>query len=335
MSVPAVNDAGALSHDARAWVAERLGGAVVVAESLAGGRNNRAFRVETRDGRWALCKAYFRSEADSRDRLGHEFEFARFAWERGVRTLPEPIAADEPLNVALYGFVPGRMLESAEVTPERVGEAIAFFRALNTTQVSSQAAALPPGSEACFTNIDHVALVDRRVRSLDAITDPGAGAFLERELKPYWASIHPAIAKADDAFTPTPTCVSPSDFGFHNAILRDDDGTLVFHDFEYAGQDDPAKLLGDFFHQPRVPAPPATYEAFEDAVIGTLGLDNAQRERFRALLPVYRVKWCGIVLAPLLTEAAERRKFAGVEIKPCELVERAAALLHQPLATNH
>ena len=48
--------------------------------------------------------------------------------------------------------------------------------------------------------------------------------------------------------------VSPSDFGFHNA-LRTEDGRLAFLDFEYAGWDDPAKLVCDFELQPAVPAP--------------------------------------------------------------------------------
>jgi hypothetical protein len=43
--------------------------------------------------------------------------------------------------------------------------------------------------------------------------------------------------------------LSPSDFGFHNAI-RKTDGTLCFIDFEYFGWDDPVKLTADFLHHP-------------------------------------------------------------------------------------
>ena len=38
---------------------------------------------------------------------------------------------------------------------------------------------------------------------------------------------------------------SPSDFGFHNALLKDN-GKLCFLDFEYFGRDDPVKLMADF-----------------------------------------------------------------------------------------
>jgi len=46
------------------------------------------------------------------------------------------------------------------------------------------------------------------------------------------------------------TCLSPSDFGFHNALV-DPSGALSFLDFEYAGRDDPAKPVSDFFCQPK------------------------------------------------------------------------------------
>ena len=40
-------------------------------------------------------------------------------------------------------------------------------------------------------------------------------------------------------------CLSPSDFGFHNVIVEKDK-ILRFIDFEYAGWDDPAKMVSDF-----------------------------------------------------------------------------------------
>ena len=42
--------------------------------------------------------------------------------------------------------------------------------------------------------------------------------------------------------------MSPSDFGFHNVIKKKK--KLFFFDFEYAGMDDPVKLISDFICQP-------------------------------------------------------------------------------------
>ena len=65
---------------------------------------------------------------------------------------------------------------------------------------------------------------------------------------------------------PRARCLSPSDFGFHNAIRRAS-GELCFIDFEYAGQDDPAKMACDFLCQPEVPVPDACRERFLDAAL--------------------------------------------------------------------
>ena len=42
--------------------------------------------------------------------------------------------------------------------------------------------------------------------------------------------------------------LSPSDFGFHNSLFRNN--KLFFFDFEYAGWDDPIKLMCDFILNP-------------------------------------------------------------------------------------
>ena len=43
-------------------------------------------------------------------------------------------------------------------------------------------------------------------------------------------------------------CISPSDIGFHNIL--NSKGRLIFIDFEYAGIDDPCKLIADVILQP-------------------------------------------------------------------------------------
>ena len=58
----------------------------------------------------------------------------------------------------------------------------------------------------------------------------------------------------DRALRADECCLSPSDFGFHNALV-DERAGLTFLDFEYAGRDDPAKLVSDFFCQPEIPVP--------------------------------------------------------------------------------
>jgi hypothetical protein len=279
---------------------------------LAGGRNNRVFRLAHEGGAPLVLKLYHHDVRDPRDRLGAEWAFLRYAWGNcGLRDVPQPLAAEPASHAALYGFVPGGRLPVAGAA--EVDLAARFVAALNRPAGREAAAALSPGSEACFSMAAHVATVARRVARLGSGLDDtaphaaAAAALVRLRLIPAWEAIIRGLP-ADDAAQPW--CVSPSDFGFHNALATPDGG-LVFLDFEYAGRDDPAKLVCDFFCQPEIPAPDGLYGGFRDAVLGALGLDTkAHRARCDALLSAYRLKWACIMLNDFLATDAARRDFA-------------------------
>jgi hypothetical protein len=105
-------------------------------------------------------------------------------------------------------------------------------------------------------------------------------------------------------------CISPSDFGFHNA-LRETDGRIRFLDFEYAGWDDPAKMAGDFFAQLAVPVPDRLFEPFVRECLQSFVRPVELIKRAELLRPLYQVKWCCIALNVFLPEHIARRKFAN------------------------
>ena len=323
-----------VGHAQRLAAAAGLG-RVDTVRQLAGGRNNRVYRLDLAGpGRPpVLMKAYFRSADDPRDRLHHEFAFSRFAWDRGIDHIPQPLHCDDPHGLALYRFAPGSMLAPGTVTEDHVDQALQLFIALNRYRDHPDATGLPDASEACFTDARHVELIGERVARLDAISDPAAAAFVADELRPRWDELRQSVSNTDNASLPgaeagAVRCLSPSDFGFHNA-LADEDGRLTFHDFEYAGWDDPAKLIGDFFHQPRRPAPLSALPAFVSGVTAALDLGAEHAARFRRLLPLFGVKWACIVLNPLLPVGAKRRSFAGVNHPADDLINRARWVLNR------
>ena len=124
--------------------------------------------------------------------------------------------------------------------------------------------------------------------------------------------------------------VSPSDFGFHNAVLAAD-GKLRFVDFEYAGWDDPAKTVCYFFLQPAVPAPLSSRDEFVRGVGAIVGDPDGVRARAAALAPLYRVKWACIALNDFLPAGRGRRVFAlgeaGRDARRERQLELAARLL--------
>ncbi len=281
-----------------------LSGAITGLTRLTGGRNNRVFRLDRAGAPPLALKLYHHDARDTRDRLGAEWAFLRHAWDIcGLRSVPRPLAAEPESHAALYAFVEGTRI--AQVAPSHVAAARNFVAALNTPAARDAAARLAPASEACFTMAAHAETVARRVARLASGLDPEAphaaraAALVQDRLLPAWAMIEARLPRDE---TPLPWCVSPSDFGFHNA-LADAAGNLTFLDFEYAGRDDAAKLVCDFFCQPEVPVPMAHYAGFRDALC-------ADAARCDALLPAYRLKWACIMLNDFLAAGAARRDFA-------------------------
>jgi hypothetical protein len=281
---------------------------------LAGGKNNQVYRVDTESGVPLVLKRYFSDPRDGRDRLSAEWNFLERAWQDGVRAIPQPLAKDANAQAALYGFVVGRKLNASEVEPVHIDAAADFVLAINARQHAD----LPAASDACFSVSDHLELVERRLLRLAALDhDAPHAAEAQRlvftTLRPSWdgvrqRAVRQALALGLDlhrGLSEAECCLSPSDFGFHNALAADD-GRLIFLDFEYAGRDDPAKLVVDFFCQPQVPVP----SSYLDRFVGKLVLDEAAQARCRILLDVARVKWACILLNDFLPVGAARRAFA-------------------------
>jgi hypothetical protein len=324
---------------------------------LSGGANNQVFRLECGEQDF-LLKAYFVHPEDQRDRLRADYGFARFAWDHGLRRLARPVACDAAAAVALFDYLPGRKLTAAELSRSHVREALQFYLSLNTYRDSCRARALPDAAEACFTPAEHLHCIQRRLSRLqhfparDSI-DTEALAFVHDELLPCGDTMCARFREQtldlglslDQTLATEDCCLSPSDFGFHNALLMPN-GQLHFIDFEYAGWDDPGKLVADFFCQPECPVPVAFFDEFAAAVAERTAHPDQSVQWFRLLLPLYRLKWCCILLNDFLPAAGQRRRFAvtatDAERKPRQLLKARAALLllsstipyHQPEGTQ-
>jgi len=296
---------------------------------LAGGKNNQVYRVDTEGGVPLVLKRYFNDPRDGRDRLSAEWNFLERAWQHGVRAIPQPLAKDADAQAALYGFVAGRKLGAGELEPGHIDAAANFVLAIN----AKPHADLPAASDACFSISDHLELVERRLLRLAALdTQAPHAAAAQRlvftKLRPSWdgvreRAVREAFARGLDlhrSLSEAECFLSPSDFGFHNALAADD-GRLVFLDFEYAGRDDPAKLVVDFFCQPEVPVP----LSYLDRFVTRLLPDEAAQARCRLLLDVARVKWACILLNDFLPVGAARRAFADAS----EREARCAAQLEK------
>ena len=256
--------------------------------------------------------------------------------------MPKPLGADRKGGVALFEFVDGTPYRPGEVTDGDIEAALAFLEALDHARDEPAARALGNGAEATFSLAGHLEIVDRRVRALDGITGETpigqrSSAFCRHTLTPAWRRLRIHIEQACTARGLDMECpieerdrrLSPSDFGFHNA-LRTAEGRPIFLDFEYAGWDDPAKIVADFFNQVAVPVPDRYYSGFADALAARTSDPAMHRQRFDLLVPVYRIKWACIVMNAFLPDGAARRRFAGrhgIEAHQEKALDRAITLV--------
>jgi Phosphotransferase enzyme family len=293
-----------------------LGREVAAAERIGTGRNSRVFRVDLDGGdpRRVVVKVYRRDPGDERDRLGTEFGSLRFLWQNDVRSIPCPIALDRDRHCAIYEYIVGVAATSGTIGTEDVDTAVSFLNALKQLRGVAGSDALPAASEACFSLRDlvtHVAGRLERLRRAHGVDDDVVALheWIDETLNPLLIGVgewcrsearQSAIA-FDEPLSRQARTLSPSDFGFHNAIRRPD-GKLAFVDFEYFGWDDPAKIIVDYLLHPGMALGDVLKRRFADGVQAAFADVPQLAARARVVYPLYGLKWALILLNDFLPE---------------------------------
>jgi hypothetical protein len=311
-------------------------------QRLHGGRNSQVFRVDCDDGSAVAVKAYFQSAHDPRDRMGCEVRALRFLRSEGLRQIPMPLAGDAARRIAAYEFVAGPPLRAGEAGEGEIDQAVEFLRELKGIADSGRAGDLPAASEACFSIAAILQNLDERFHRLDEASagEPELADFLRNEILPFrklaaqqchdLCRQHGIAPEAE--IPPSERSLSPSDFGFHNA-LRCADGRLVFVDFEYFGWDDPAKTVADFCLHPGMQLPSALKQRFFSGMMTALPGVPKLPYRVRAVYSLFGLKWCAILLNEFTLDDLARRCFADDGAKTSRLknaqLEKARRMLAQ------
>lgn len=336
-------DASTAEEDIREVLRRELKKEALAFQQLKGGRNSRVFRVDCSDGIPVAVKAYFRSAHDRRDRMGCEFRAFQLLHEKGLASVPEPLAADSQRHIAVYEFIEGTPVASTEVCEGDIAQALAFLRALKQIASSGAATEFPAASEACLSIQALFGNLDARFQALQHASNRGSSLaeFLEQYFVPFRTSAEDwsrdfCRQNGIDINSEIPQLartLSPSDFGFHNTLRRAD-GELVFLDFEYFGWDDPSKTISDFLLHPGMELAPELKQRFFSGSLGVFPGTPQIEERVRAVYPLFALKWCTILLNEFTLDHGARRSFAvgasGVWSQISQL-EKARRFLRQAM----
>ncbi|MDP1809593.1 MAG: phosphotransferase [Actinomycetota bacterium] len=297
---------------------------IISVEPIGIGGNSQVYKVICRDTNCYALKVYYRDPGDNRDRLGAEFTALDWLWHNQVSDVPRPIAADYEKGCALYEFIEGSTAAVSVLTNDDIDGAVIFLTKLEKlAHFSSDSRRLPLAAEACFSIKAILENINDRLARLRGHGQRGAifadlDRFLENDFGhrlddfTVWSidKLDKAGLSFDLELDWRQRTLSPSDFGFHNAIKRDD-GRLVFVDFEYFGWDDPAKMVVDLLLHPGMTLTDAQKQRFTKGIIQAFAHDPLLAGRIEIVYPLFGLKWCTILLNEFLPQHMRRRQFAG------------------------
>jgi hypothetical protein len=307
--------------------ASQLGASVRSLERLRGGINNRVFRCSDGNQHWVI-KGYALAHPGQRDRMQAEVDFLRFAAQAAPGYTPALIQADPERHCVVLEHLEGEAFpEGMQPSEGAVGDAVEFFRQLNAEPQLAHESIQLDAAEGFLSLREHIGNVRERLEGmgyahLEAALRPQAETLLQQ--------LHTELALTEerttsfieqgmvaDAIAPEERCVSPSDFGFHNAIRTA--AGIRFIDFEFAGWDDPAKAALDFTLQPRVPVAKVSSPLL---AAWPLEQRKAVLSRCEPMGPILRLKWLCILLAVLQPARLEQMLIVMPEEESGALIQK-------------
>jgi Phosphotransferase enzyme family len=320
---------------------ELLPSPVVAIEQVAGGRNSRVYHLRLASSGSFALKSYFQHSSENRKRMETEVASLEFLWKGGIRNIPKPEASSSEHGFAIYSWIEGRKIAASDVDAKSIETASDFLCRLSAMRTEPGCDQLPAASEACFSGRAIVENLERRFQRLETCSEHREfESFLSSRLRPAFHRLCDwSRRRLVDAFEHELDCqnrtLSPSDFGFHNA-LEDESGQISFLDFEYFGWDDPAKTVCDFLLHPGMTISPNLKRQFATRVVQGMSGATGLAERVQAYYPLFGLKWCVILLNEFLPDQLLRRIFASRneqdgERRKMEQLAKAEAMLDRIL----
>jgi len=278
---------------------------------IKGKGNSRIYKLRLGNGKEVAAKCY--PNDLKHDRLRAEVTSLQVLSDAGY-PVPKPLISDDKIEVVMVDWIEG----SAIVTPsdKDIDDAVTMIGKIQSLRNDPALMALPPASGACFSLDDILQQLDERLGAFPSSMPPELRMFFEEEFIPAYADIRAKVLR-DYSIDPYQNIardqqiLSPSDFGFHNALRRSD-GSLVFFDFEYFGWDDPVKLISDvYFHS----GMNLSYTLKERWLHSTETLFGPAIEpRLRFCMPLYGLCWVLITLNEFKDDVWNRRVSADQSI---------------------
>ena len=278
-------------------------------KELKNGFNCNSFQLKDDANKKYFLKIFIENSLNNHNRMKSELAFINLLNENYFDNIPNIVFYNIKKNWILYDWVSGKKIDQIDKSDSQ--ELIDFLCKINLNKLKKN---FPNASEACFSILEHKHLInskiERSISKLMLIKDVDnnlisqAVEALKRKqylLQNIFSEQYQLNKKIiEDKLESHQKCLSPSDIGFHNIL--DSQGKLIFLDFEYAGIDDPCKLIADIILQPDHGIPKSNIYLLKKLIISIKSDIPQFEERLKIILELYKIKWFCIIFNPVIKD---------------------------------
>jgi len=325
-------------------IQEELKSTILNIATLSGGKNSCVYRISCVNNQNYVAKFYFDHQSDKRNRLNTEYSTLQFLHLNNISNVPIPLFKSNKFKFAIIEYIHGTKIQSENVTYADIDTLVDFLFALNQLKLNKKSLMLANASEACFSINDYIFVIHKRLERIKKLeknqsVNEMLFFFVNDQFLPTFTAIkkwcHLSNYCSDQHIDIDQKTLSPSDYGFHNA-LRLTDSQIKFIDFEYFGWDDPAKMICDFLLHPAMELSFEMKRYFFNSIIGLFEDYQSLEKRIMIVYPLVALKWCMILLNEFIPEHLLRRSFSGdcrinVESKQKEQLNKSKNMLQRAI----
>ena len=238
----------------------------------------------------------------NKSRIKREILFYNFLNKIKNKQVIRPISFNLKLNMAVYPYIKGSKIKKIKNT--HVKELSDFLNQINKKRILYKTL-IPLAIDGIRNRLEHFKLCEKKINQIklikfENVINKDLNNFLINKLIPKFNEIKKKYKKnklqklLSIKLSKKKMIISPSDFGFHNIIQSKK--KLFFIDFEFAGYDDPVKLICDFYCQPD-----QTLSSYQKRMfIKKISFQNYSLKELdlntKFFLPFHKIKWCCIIL---------------------------------------
>ena len=227
---------------------------------IKGGFNSNTFQLIDNKGEKFFLKNFIFDSVNSHKRIRSEVFFSKYLIKQNINNIPRVISHNMKSRWILFQWINGKKIKI--INRANVENLIEFLMKINENSNSEVKNELPKACEFSFSLTEQKNLITSKISESISLINKinyikpiikfsiidelnNKKIFLDNLLKREEFNNKDFL---NYRLNINQTCISPSDVGFHNIIYTN--YNLYFFDFEFAGIDDPCKLISDLVLQP-------------------------------------------------------------------------------------